>query len=40
MSQITIRDLSALAGTWSAEESAEFEASQGCFERIDEEIWK
>lgn len=34
------RDLSSLAGTWSVEETAEFEESQGIFDRIDEDEWK
>lgn len=28
-----------LAGTWSAEELAQFEAHTAAFERIDEELW-
>jgi plasmid stability protein len=32
--------LAALAGTWSAEDLAEFEAAVADFERIDEELWR
>ena len=32
--------LSALAGTWSAEELAEFESHSGAFEEIDDELWR
>lgn len=32
-------DLDHLAGTWSAEDLAEFSASQNDFERIDEDLW-
>ena len=34
------RDLSDLAGTWSDEEAAEFEANTRVFEQIDDEMWK
>jgi plasmid stability protein len=33
------RDLSRFSGSWSAEDLAEFEATQGDFERIDPELW-
>jgi transcriptional regulator with XRE-family HTH domain len=33
-------DLDALAGTWSAEDLAEFETAVADFERIDEELWR
>ena len=33
------RNLSSFAGTWSAEEAAAFEATQGAFGEIDEELW-
>lgn len=33
------RDLSRFAGTWSQEDAAEFEATQGSFSAIDEELW-
>jgi hypothetical protein len=32
--------LSGLAGTWSAEELAEFESNTGSFEEIDNELWR
>lgn len=32
--------LSALAGTWSADELAEFEKNTGAFEEIDHELWR
>src|SRR5687767_3165098 len=32
--------LGALAGTWSAEEHAEFEEATRCFEAIDEDLWR
>lgn len=32
--------LSALAGTWTVEEHANFEANTRQFEQIDEELWK
>jgi len=34
------RDLSALSGTWSAVEAAEFNRTQEYFGQIDEEVWK
>ena len=34
------RDLSDLAGTWSDEEAAEFEANTRVFEQIDDEMWE
>ncbi|MCX7023869.1 MAG: hypothetical protein NT080_04535 [Spirochaetes bacterium] len=33
------RDLSRFAGTWSHEDATEFEATQGPFSAIDEELW-
>lgn len=33
-------DLDHLAGTWSAEDLAEFEAAVADFEKIDEELWR
>jgi hypothetical protein len=33
-------DLDALAGTWSAEQAAEFEAAIADFERVDSTLWK
>jgi hypothetical protein len=33
------RDLSRFAGTWTAEEAADFEATQGGFYAIDSEVW-
>lgn len=32
--------LARLAGTWSAEELAEFEAATDVFEQVDPELWK
>jgi plasmid stability protein len=32
--------LGALAGTWSAEDLAEFEEATRCFETIDEDLWR
>lgn len=34
------RDLSDLAGKWSAEDCREFEANTAQFRQIDEELWK
>jgi predicted transcriptional regulator len=33
-------DLDHLAGTWSAEEAAEFDRAMEDFERVDSELWK
>jgi len=33
-------DLDDLAGTWSAEDSAEFERATAVFEKVDEDMWK
>ena len=33
-------DLDTLAGTWTAEEAAEFEANTAAFRQIDEDMWK
>lgn len=33
-------DLDALAGSWTAEEAAAFDASTGDFEAIDPDLWK
>ena len=34
------RDMSDLAGTWSAEEAEEFDANTRVFEQLDDEMWK
>ncbi len=34
------RDLSAIAGTWSAQESDEFDEHTRIFEHIDQELWR
>jgi len=34
------RDLSAIAGTWSAQESDEFDENTRIFEQIDQELWR
>ena len=34
------RDLSDLAGTWSDEEAAEFEANTRVFDQLDDEMWE
>ena len=34
------RKVSDLAGTWSAEEAAEFAANTRVFEQLDDEMWK
>ncbi|MBI2354136.1 MAG: hypothetical protein HYV06_03745 [Deltaproteobacteria bacterium] len=33
-------DLDHLAGTWSAEDAAEFERATAVFEKVDEDMWK
>jgi len=33
-------DLDHLAGTWSAEDAAEFERNTAAFETVDEAMWK
>jgi plasmid stability protein len=33
-------DLDHLAGTWNAQESAEFECATAAFEKVDEDMWK
>jgi hypothetical protein len=33
-------DLDHLAGTWSAEDAAEFERATAVFEKVDDEMWK
>ena len=33
------RDMSDLAGTWSAEEAEEFDANTRVFEQLDDEMW-
>jgi len=33
-------DLDHLAGTWSAEDAAEFERITAVFEKVDEDMWK
>jgi plasmid stability protein len=33
-------DLDHLAGTWSAEDAAEFEKATAVFEKVDEDMWK
>lgn len=33
-------DLDYLAGTWSAEDAAEFERNTAAFETVDEAMWK
>lgn len=33
-------DLNHLAGTWSAQDAAEFESATSVFEHVDEDIWK
>jgi plasmid stability protein len=33
-------DLDHLAGTWSAQDAAEFEGATKAFEKVDEEMWK
>ena len=38
--QKSYHDLDHLAGTWSAEEFAEFEKATEAFEQIDEEMWQ
>jgi hypothetical protein len=37
---LRFNDLDHLAGTWSAEEAAEFEESLKCQRQIDEDLWK
>ena len=34
------RDLSDLAGTWSDDEAAEFEANTRVFDQLDDEMWQ
>lgn len=34
------RDLSDLAGRWTAEQAAEFERAVQLFEKVDEELWR
>lgn len=36
----TYDDLDHLAGTWSAEDAAEFENATAVFEKVDEDLWK
>ena len=33
-------DLDHLAGTWSAQDAAEFEHATAAFEKVDEDMWK
>ncbi len=33
-------DLDSLAGTWSAEQAAEFMESISCFDQVDEKLWR
>ena len=33
-------DLDHLAGTWSAQDAAEFESATAVFEKVDEDMWK
>ena len=33
-------DLDHLAGTWSAQDAAEFERATAVFEKVDEDMWK
>ena len=33
-------DLDHLAGTWSAQDAAEFESATAVFENVDEDMWK
>ena len=33
-------DLDHLAGTWSAQDAAEFEGATAVFEKVDEDMWK
>lgn len=36
----TYDDLDHLAGTWCAEDAAEFERATAVFEKVDEDMWK
>lgn len=38
--QTVYDDLDHLAGTWSAQDAAEFESATAAFENIDEAMWK
>jgi hypothetical protein len=37
---VVYHDLDHLAGTWSADDLAEFESAAAIFERVDEEMWR
>jgi plasmid stability protein len=37
---VLYNDLEHLAGTWSAQDAAEFENATAAFEAVDEDIWK
>ena len=40
MKTVIYADLDHLAGTWSAQDAAEFESATAVFEKVDEDMWK